>query len=186
MRYFLTGRLPETRSILLVESGSRGLVEKVIPGLRAGWGSGIPIDLVSCFAALPAGFDAATTRVYRVSDYRGREGRRKLYRELRARRYSLMGIVCSGEPLMAKWKLALTLRIPAKVFVINENGDYFWLDRMHFQTIRQFVLLRAGLAEAGAARTIARMLSFPFTLAYLLLYATAVHTRRALRGGGSL
>lgn len=186
MRYFLTGRLPETRSILLVESGSRELVEKVIAGLRSTWGAGIPIDLVSCFAALPAGFDAATTRVYRVSDYRGRDGRRMLYRELRARRYSLMGIVCSGEPLMAKWKLALTVRVPAKVFVINENGDYFWLDRMHFKTIRQFVLLRAGLAEAGAARTIARMLWFPFTLMYLLLYATAVHTRRALRGARSL
>jgi hypothetical protein len=35
----------------------------------------------------------------------------------------------------------------------------------------------------GAVRTLARTFSFPFTLAYLLLYATIVHTRRALRGG---
>jgi hypothetical protein len=181
VRYFFTGRLPDVGSILLVESGSRGLIEKVLPGLRQTWGAEIPIDLVSCYATLPQGFDAATTRVYRVSDYRGSEARRKLYRELQARRYSLMGIVCSEEPLMFKWKWSLTARVPAKVFVINENGDYFWLDRLHLKPIRQFVLLRAGLAGAGAVRTLARVLSFPFTLLFLLLYATTVHARRALR-----
>jgi hypothetical protein len=183
VRYFLTGRLPDPQSILLVESGSRAIVEKVIPGLRQVWGNDIPIDLVSCFAALPDGFRPETTTVYRVSDYKGRAGRRKLYRELAARRYSLMGIICSGEPLMTKWKTALLWKVPAKAFVINENGDYFWLDRMHFKPIRQFVLLRAGMAEAGAVRMLARMILFPFTFLYLLLYATAVHARRALRRG---
>ena len=181
MRYFFTGRLPEVSSILLVESGSRGLLEKVLPGLRQAWGNDLPIDLVSCYSSLPQGFEAATTRVFRVADYRGREGRRRLYRELAARRYSLMGIVCSEEPLMLKWKWALTARVSAKIFVINENGDYFWLDRLHLKTVRQFVLFRAGLAGAGAVRTLARMISFPFTLLFLLLYATTVHTRRALR-----
>jgi hypothetical protein len=181
VRYFLTGRLPEVNSILLVESGSRGVVEKVLPGLRQTWGGEIPIDLVSCYASLPQGFEAATTRMYRVSDYRGREGRRRLYRELNARGYSLMGIVCSEEPIMLKWKWALTAQVPAKVFVINENGDYFWLDRLHLKPLRQFVLFRAGLAGSGAVRTLARVVSFPFTLLFLLLYATAVHTRRALR-----
>lgn len=181
MRYFLTGRLPNVSSILLVESGSRGLLEKVLPGLRRTWGGDIPIDLVSCYASLPQGFDSSTTHVFRVGDYRGRDGRRKLYRELAARRYSLMGIVCSEEPLMLKWKWALTARVPAKVFVINENGDYFWLDRLHLKPLRQFVFLRAGLAGAGAVRTLARVISFPFTLLFLILYATTVHTRRALR-----
>jgi hypothetical protein len=181
VRYFFTGRLPDIRSILLVESGSRGLLEKVLPGLRQTWGRDIPIDLVSCYASLPQGFQAATTHLYRVSDYRGRHGRRNLYRELAARRYSLMGIVCSEEPLMFKWKWALMARVPAKVFIINENGDYFWLDRWHLKTLRRFVLLRAGLAGAGAVRTLARIISFPFTLIFLLLYATVVHTRRALR-----
>ena len=184
MRYFLTGRLPETTSILLVESGSRGLVEKVIPGLRQSWGEDISIDLVSCFATLPQGFRAETTRIFRVSDYQGRAGRRRLYRELKQRRYSLMGIVCSGEPLMTKWKAALAWQVPAKIFVINENGDYFWLDRKHLKPIRQFVLLRAGMGDAGAVRTLVSLLSFPFTLLYLLLYASVVHTRRALRNKG--
>jgi hypothetical protein len=155
------------------------LSSEVIGGLRQTWGPDVPIDLVSCFAALPAGFDPATTRVYRVSDYRGREGRGRLYRLLGGpTAMRCLGIVCSGEPLMTKWKWALALRIPAKVFVINENGDYFWLDRVHFGLIRQFVLLRAGLAEAGAVRMLAQSISFPFTFLYLLLYA-ALGTRAA-------
>jgi hypothetical protein len=183
VRYFLSRRIPPADAILLVESGSRGLLEKVIPGLRASWGNEVFIDLVTCYSKLPQGFDPAATRVYRVMDYRGREGRGKLYRELAQNRYGLIGIVCSGEPIMTKWKWALAFRISAKVFIINENGDYFWLDRGHLDPIRQFVLLRAGLAGTGAVRTLARVVSFPFTLAYLLLYAAAIHTRRALRRG---
>lgn len=183
MRYFLTGRLPAVQSILLVESGSREILEKVIPGLRQTWGDNVRIDLVSCFSAVPRGLEAGAARVYRVSDYRGRDGRRRLYRELAAQRYSLMGTICSEEPLMFKWKCALLWQVPAKIFVINENGDYFWLDRAHLKPIRQFVLLRSGLAGTGAVRTLARFFSFPFTFGFLLLYASAVHARRALRGG---
>jgi hypothetical protein len=183
VRYFLTGRLPKVNAILLVESGSRGLVEGVIPGLRENYGPDIHVDLVTCYASLPQGFNPERTRVYRVSDYRGREGRKRLYRELGANRYALLGMICSGEVVMAKWKWALGLRLPAKIFIINENGDYFWLDRTHLRTIRQFVMLRAGLAGSGAVRTLVRLASFPFTLLYLLLYATTVHARRALRRG---
>ena len=118
-----------------------------------------------------------------VSDFRGRRGRAKLYRTLRENGYAIMGIICSGEPLMTKWKWALALRIPAKIFIINENGDYFWLDWGHLGLLREFVFLRSGLAGAGAVRTLARVVCFPFTFVYLLLYATAVHTRRALRRG---
>src|SRR5690349_5091363 len=45
VRYFLSRQIPPTDAILLVESGSRSLVEKVIPGLRETWGDEIPIDL---------------------------------------------------------------------------------------------------------------------------------------------
>ena len=166
-----------------MESGTRGLVEGLIGGLRQSWGSEIFIDLVTCYATPPRGFQSDHTRIYRVSGYRGREGRGKLYRELAQNRYSLLGIVCSGEPLMTKWKWVLALRIPAKIFIINENGDYFWLDRLHLSALRQFVLFRSGLAGAGAVRTLVRLVSFPFALVYLLLYATTAHARRALRRG---
>ena len=50
---------------------------------------------------------------------------------------------------MAKWKWALALRLPAKVFVINENGDYFWLDRKHLEPIRQTRAPAGGSGRSG-------------------------------------
>jgi hypothetical protein len=181
VRYFLTRRQPDVESILLVESGSRGLLERLLPVLRDAWGEGIPIDLVTCYAKVPLGFDETGARVYRVTSFRGREGRLELCRELVQNRYSHVGIVCSGEPILNKWKWVLALRLRAKVFIVNENADFFWLDRGHIGLIRELVFLRSGLAGAGAVRTLARIFSFPFTLTYLLLYATTVHARRALR-----
>src|SRR5206468_10469806 len=92
-----------------------------------------------------------------------------------------IGIICSGEPVMTKWKWMLAARIPAKLFVLNENGDYFWVQWSEWKTIRHFILFRAGLSGAGAVTTIARLVLFPFMLMYLIGYAAAVHTRRRLR-----
>lgn len=181
MRYVLTRRQPEVRRILLVESGSRGLIERLLPHLRDVYGWSVRIDLVTCYPGLPSGFDPEAATVYRVTDFQGRSARGRLFRTLRSNRYSIAGIICSDEPIMSKWKWALTARIPAKFFVINENGDYFWLDYGHWSTIRHFALFRAGLSGAGALHRLARLLLFPFTLVFLLLYATIVHARRALR-----
>ncbi|MGD0500179.1 MAG: hypothetical protein ABSC23_17280 [Bryobacteraceae bacterium] len=183
MRYFLTARHPKPRAVLLVESGTRGLIEGLIPGLRGIWGAGVAIDLFTCFPAAPRGLAPETARVYRSGDYRTLESRLQLVRTLARNRYTQLGIVCSGEPILALWKWALAVALPAKVFVVNENGDYFWLDRRHLGAIFRFAFARSGLAGAGAVRTLARAVTFPFTLAYLLLFAAAVHVRRALRGG---
>ncbi len=176
MRYFFRLRFPKVERILLVESGSRHLIEHLLPTLRSYWPDA-PIDLITCYAGCPDG----TADVYRVAEYPGRTGRKRLYRELAAQGYAVMGIICSGEPIMTKWKWALAARVPAKVFVLNENGDFFWLDRSQLGTMCRFVLFRAGLSGAQAAPTLLRLLLFPFTVLYLLLYAAAMHTRRALR-----
>ena len=183
MRYFLTGRQPQPAALLLVESGSRRLLEEVAGGLRQSWGADVRIDVATCYDGLPRGFNSAATRVYRVSQYRRLGARLRLVRELARNRYSHLGIVCSGEPILMKWKWALALALPAKVFVVNENCDYFWLDRKHLSVVRRFALARAGMGGAGAVRLPARLLAFPFTLAGLLLYAAAVHARRLLRLG---
>ena len=180
MRYFLSRHIPQPHRILLVESGSRGLVEKLRPSLRSALGEDFDIDLLTCFAKLPAGFPPET-RVYRTTDYRTRESRKALVAELRENGYALVGIVCSAEPILLKWKWAIAWKLPAKLFIVNESADFYWFDRGHLDLIRQTVLLRSGLAGAGAVRTLARVVSFPFTLAYLLLYASAAHARRALR-----
>ena len=178
MRYFFTRLEPKASRILLIESGSRYLLEGLISGIRTTYGTEILVDLVTCYPGLPEGFDGASTTVYRVTDYRGRAGRARLYRELARNRYSIAGMICSAEPIMTKWKWAIAARLPVKLFILNENGDYFWLDYSNWQLIRHFVLYRAGLAGAGAVRTLARLALFPFTLLFLLCYAATVHLMR--------
>ncbi len=182
MRYVLSGRQPDPSAILLVESGSREILERLVPHLRSRWGPQIPIDLFTCYAALPRGFEPQNTRVFRAGDFRTREQRTAALRLLKANRYTWVGIICSGEPVLTKWKWALAFGLRAKVFIVNENADYLWLDRLHVPLIWRLAIERAGLAGAGAARTLARAFAFPFTLAYLLVYAAAVHGRRAVRG----
>ena len=181
VRYFFTRRQPEVSRILLIESGSRYLLEGIISGIHDTYGAGVFVDLVTCYPGLPEGFGTENTTVYRVTDYRGRAGRARLYSELARNRYSIAGMICSAEPIMTKWKWALAARLPAKIFILNENGDYFWLDYGHWSVIRHFALYRAGLAGAGAVRTLARLALFPFTLLFLLSYAAAVHLARLFR-----
>jgi hypothetical protein len=166
--------------MLLIESGSRSLLEGILPHLRTVQGPGTAIDLVTCYAGLPEGFGPETV-VYRVADYGSPEGRRKLIRVLRSLEYSTAGIICSAEPIMTKWKWLIALQLPAKVFVLNENGDYFWLHRDNAAAIREFSLVRLGLSGAGAIRTIGRLLIFPFSVLFLLLYAFAAHAGRIMR-----
>ncbi len=179
VRYFLTRREPPLTRILLIESGSRALIEGLLPHLRKVWGEHVPIDLVTCYAGAPTGL-ASDASIYRVTEYGSPDGRRELIRLLREKRYSIAGVLCSGEPIMTKWKCLIALRIPAKIFVINENGDYFWIHRDNLSNIREFSLVRLGLSGAGAIRTIGRLLIFPFSVLFLLMYAFVAHLRRAV------
>ena len=176
MRFVRTS-LPRVSRALLVESGSRHLLEGVLPHLRSLLGDEVPFDLATCYAGLPVGLTTESS-VYAVHEYRGRQGRRSLYRLLRASRPEVLVMICSGEPIMTKWKWALALRLPVKVLIVNENGDFFWFDRANWKTVRRFVLFRAGLGGSDAVRTIGRVLVFPLTLAFLLLYAALIHLRR--------
>ena len=152
----------------------------MLPGLYEIYGDKMQLDLVTCFAGAPATL-RPNARIWRVNDYPGTKGRRDLLNQLRNANYGVAGVLCSNEAIMLKWKWFLAVGLPAKIFALNENGDYFWLDRGHWSTIRHFVLFRLGLAGASAVPTIGRLLLFPFAVAYLFLYAATVHLRRALR-----
>lgn len=180
MRYFLSRRDPPLTRLLLIESGSRSLIEGILPHLRTVWGAEAAVDLVTCYAGTPKGFGPEAI-VYRVTDYGSPRRRRELIRLLRSRRYSIAGMICSGEPIMTKWKWLIALRVPARIFILNENGDYFWLHRTSIAAIRRFSLVRLGLSGAGAIRTVGRLILFPFSLLFLLLYAFAAHSGRFMR-----
>ncbi len=180
MKYYLRRRVPPFTRLLLIESGSRHILENLIPRLREAHGAE-QMDLVTCYAGEPATFDPANGRVFRVTDYAGRAARKRLLSELRNRRHTIGVMICSGEPIMTKWKWMLAARLPLKFLIVNENGDYFWCDRSNWKTIRHFFLFRAGLTGAGAVRTIGGLMLFPFTLAYLVLYTAYIHIKRKVR-----
>jgi hypothetical protein len=177
LRYFLSRRIPPFTRVLLVESGSRGVSERLLPLLREKWRES-EIDLVTCYPGEPEGFRG---RVYRVTDFRGPAERKRLYRELAARRYGLAGILCSGDPIMTKWKWVLAARLRSKIFVVNENADFFWLDRGHWRNALRMAQARAGITGTAMIPALAQWLFFPVTLVYLLLFAGVVHIRRKVR-----
>ncbi len=180
MRWFLSRRIPPFTRVLLIESGSRHLAECLLAHLRDVY-PGMRADLFTCFSGAPAAFDANAGTIYRSQDYANRATRTRLAGELASNKYNVLAIICSGEPVLTRWKWILAARLAAKVLVLNENGDYFWLDRGHLAAIRGFVAYRAGLTGAGAVRTLAQAALSPFTLLYLLLYAGLIHLRRRLR-----
>jgi hypothetical protein len=150
----------------------------MIPLFRQIYGEAAEIDVVTCYAGPPRGADG---RTYRVGDYPSAEARKLFYTELNSRGYGVIGIICAAEPIMTKWKFALAARVSAKILIVNENADFFWCDLANWRTLLHFVLFRAGVTGASAIPAIGRLLFFPLTAAYLLMYAGAVHFRRRIR-----
>jgi hypothetical protein len=183
LRYFFRRHFPPSKRVLLIESGSRKLIEAAIPSLRAMFGEDTQFDLVTCYPGEPQGVNG---RILRVTAY-GPGGRGRFWTDLATReytvagQYTVAGMICSAEPIMTKWKWWLAGKLPAKIFVINENADYFWLDWAHRGLIRRFVAYRAGLTGSAAVPALVRFFLFPLTLTYLILYACTVHLRRRIR-----
>ena len=180
MRRFLTSAQAPFTRVLLIESGSRHIVERAIQTICSKRAPGAVIDVVTCFPGAPAGL-REDSAVFHVSDYQGRVGRTRLLRELRARGHTAIGMLCSAEPIMTKWKWWLAGRLPGKVFAINENCDWFWVDRARWRLIVRFGLFLAGLSGGDAVGSLGRFLAFPFVLLYLLAFAAWIHARRLVR-----
>jgi hypothetical protein len=166
---------------LVVESGPRHVLERLLPALDRNYGRLGQIDLLTCHAGAPQGFDLERGRIYRVQNYRGWRARRRLFKELRSRQPDICGLLCTGLPIMTPWKWLAAWHAPSKIFLINENGDYFWLDRGHGRIIWRFMLIRAGLSGGDTLPHLGDLLVLPFTFTYLLLYAAQVLFRRWLR-----
>jgi hypothetical protein len=92
---------------------------------------------------------------------------------------------------MASWRTAALFLFPSKFLIVNENSDFFWLDRGHWRNLLQLWMHRSGIFEESAVRAAARVVAFPFGLVFLLGYAGYVHLARGLRlawrrvGGGA-
>ncbi len=136
--------------------------------------------MVTCYGGVPAGLLPGSA-VYRTQDHLTSAERAGLLRRVRESHATVVAIICSDERIMTRWKWWLAAKLPAKVLVVNENADYFWLDSAHVAHVRRFALTRLGLSGEVAGRTLVRAAAFPFVLAHLLTYAAITHMRRAWR-----
>ena len=82
---------------------------------------------------------------------------------------------------MTKWKWVLAARLRSKIFVVNENADFFWLDRGHWRNALLMARTRTGIIGSAGIPALAQWLFFPVTLIYLLLFAGVVHLKRKVR-----
>jgi hypothetical protein len=181
VRYVFTQACPDIHRALLVESGPRHILEKLLPALDRNHPELQQIDVLTCHPGAPRGFDLARGRVFHVQEYRGADARWRLLNELRARRPDICGVLCAGVPVMTAWKWLAAWRMPSKIFLINENADYFWLDRGHLTILRRFAFARAGFGQGRQLAHLGQILLFPFTFVFLLGYAAQVHLRRRFR-----
>ncbi len=173
MRGFLTRRTPPTARILLIESGPRPLGDLAVQRLKQVFGPDTQVDALHCQSGPPEG----AARCWSVNS----TGRWALLRELRREGHPTAALLAGGDPIMAPWRWTTLALLPSKFLIVNENGDFFWLDRGHLPTLVQFLQHRSGMGGESAVRSLARIVLIPAALVYLLLYAAAVHTTRALR-----
>ena len=185
MRWVLSRHIPPVTKLLLVESGPRAIAEKVIIRFRKLYGEELPIDLLTCLPSDPPGLTAngVQSEVFRVINCHDRRTRWRLLRRIRAKRHPVTAIICADSPILGPWKMAALALFPSKFLIINENADFFWLDRGHRSAVKQFLLHRTGLLEGSAPQKVAAILVFPFAFAYLLAYAFVVHAVRLARMG---
>src|SRR5262245_52795247 len=123
MRWFLTGRIPEPTRILLVESGSRLVLERAAAGMQRAFPQA-RLGLCTCFPGLPT---PAPARVWRVTDARSVGAKLGMAWHMARSRPPVAALLFSGEPIMFNWKILLLFLLPSKIIIVNENGDFFWL-----------------------------------------------------------
>jgi hypothetical protein len=170
----------EMSRVLVVESGPRPVAERFLAHLYASHPAQ-RVDLLTCVEGEAAGLQLDRGSVTNVHLYRGFTARRELIRNFARAGYGVVAIFCTGHNIMTRWKWAVALRVPAKVLIVNENGDYFWLDSGNFANMLAMLKHRLNWRVAASPRLFFELLTSPLVLLYLLAYAGWIHSRRVLR-----
>jgi hypothetical protein len=177
--FFASRWTPKLKRVLLVESGSRPAANEFLEEVY-GLIENEQVDILTCYRTPPEAFDASRGRIFFTHDTRN-GGRGRLFQTLSQSGYSAICMLCTGDSIMTKWKWAAAARIPAKVMIVNENADSFWLDRGHLRDLRNLLIERSGMKEMTPLRTLAHAIAFPFTLAIVVSFAGYMKSRRVLR-----
>ncbi len=145
--------------------------------MRKAFGAGIPIDVLGCRRAPLLGVESYAD----VSESRTFSARLAILRRIRRGGYSVAGVLSSGDSTMALWKWAAIVVVPAKFLVLNENVDFFWIDRAHWTNAAALLQQRSGLGGESTVRAMAWFAALPFAALFLLSYAAWVHLARIFR-----
>jgi hypothetical protein len=170
----------EMSRILVVESGPRPVAERFLAHLYASHPAQ-RVDLLTCLDGEPASLQRDRGSVISVHSHRGFAARHALIRGFARVGYDVVAIFCTGHNVMTRWKWAVVLGVPAKVLIVNENADYFWLDSGNFANMRALITHRLNWHAAASPGLFFELLAYPFVLLYLLAYTGWIHSRRALR-----
>lgn len=177
MRYFFRRKIPVARDVLLIESGSPEVARRALEGVRKIFPRA-RYHLCTCHPEAPA---ASFTDVFRASDYPTTWKKLGLLFSFCRRGWNVLVILCTGEPILWRWKIMALLLLPAKVLVVNENADFFWLDWGNRRTLRSLAGIRWGVNLEEFFYTLLRGLIFPLTFLFLLTTAGLLYLRRAWR-----
>ena len=181
MRHVFSRHIPPLDEVLVVESGPREVAEKFLRHLYLVQQSR-RVDLVTCLPSPPGAFDAQRGVCYSIHDaeYAGKRGAlvRRLAKETQ---YSVLAMLCTGSPVMSKWKWAIATRTAAKTLIVNENADFFFLDWQHRHTAQRMISTRVGIGGDLHIGLLGEMALLPFTVAFLMLSTGWIQLRRLLR-----
>jgi hypothetical protein len=177
MKYFFRRRVPVADDVLFLESGSPEVARRVLERIR----KLLPdarYHLCTCQTDVPP---AVFASVFRASDYPAAWQKLSLLYSFRRRGWKILVILCTGEPILWRWKMLALVLLPAKVLVVNENADFFWLEWENRRTLRRLLENRWGVNRIRISRNFFRALVFPLTLLVLLATAGFLCLRRAWR-----
>ena len=138
----------------MIESGPAPFSERFLEHLYQVGRPGMWI-LLSCYTDVPSGFDINRGRSFFTHQATTASARNDLFRDLAKRGYSAVCVLCTGDPIMTKWKWMAAARVPSKVLIVNENIDFYWLDIHHWRSAKAMLRHRMGLHGTGPFRIIA-------------------------------
>lgn len=180
MRWFASRGAPAIDRLLLVESGPRAEVQRLVPFLRESVCGERPIDLFTCMPGSPEGL-GAEVRAWRSYDATGYSQRWRLLRALRRERHATAAIPCLSSPILATWKLVLAAFLPARILLVDPRPELIDLEPRRWRRVLRLALDHSGFGTREFARRIAHLLFVPIGLLILIPFAARVHLGRLIR-----
>lgn len=188
MHRLLARAQPSFESVLLIESGPRTVTDRFLPYLYT-VKTAARVDVLTCFDKPPASFDFNRGVVCSVHDPEARANRGAFIRNLSSGPYTVVALLCTGSPILEKWKWVLAYRSPARLIAVNEEARYFGLEIWNHRSMRLMLFKRLNpFADYTRDSLAAIVFTFlagifiaPFTIAFLLLCTARLHLVAWLR-----